>query len=355
MTARKPVIDPKREPINLHGFYITPFGKKEVTIEGSGATTAIKKSVDFEVVTDIVKKSINGHKLIIGDTEYGFSLATHQVCAKFLDESIMANIDAADFVVVDWTSANHNVLNEAGYAHGRAKHGIYLCGDGSLPSDKAGIIYAFYEPERPEHLAKTTLDLLPELVRRIEAGPRVFDYYDARSPDLIDRMVHNTKKEICFLQTNLETVNANHLASLVAALRREVKLRILTLDPQSRYVNERALQLGYTNSTIKVYRNGLQNAIENVAARLQGLPGWHIRLYNDFPTQLTYVFDEHILVSTMSRTGRSRENCTFLLPTSRLPGPRQTFINHFDKLWKQADQEISSSNQAMQPTGRADG
>ena len=54
-------IDPIREPINLHGFYITPFGKKDVTIAGSGATTAINKSVDFEVVIDIVNPVIRGH------------------------------------------------------------------------------------------------------------------------------------------------------------------------------------------------------------------------------------------------------------------------------------------------------
>jgi hypothetical protein len=332
--------DAKLTHIELVGFYITPFDQKTIHLDGTGATKGIAKTVDFNAVITTVKDAITSQSVTRGDIEYSFTLTTHQIRAKYLDESIMQNIDNADFVVVDWTTANHNVLDEAGYARGRGKHGIHLTADGSLPSDKAGIIHARYEPENPGQLATVIPELLPDLVKRIEEGPRVFDFYDTRSPNDIDRMIKNSKREICVLQTNLETVNANHLASLASALERGVSLRILTLDPQSRYVNERALQLGYKTATIRVYRNSLQTAIDNTAAQLQGHKGWRIRLYNDFPTQLTYIFDDHILVSTMSRTGRSRDNCVFVLPTSRMPGPQHTFTGHFEKLWEQADQEI---------------
>ena len=326
--------------VNLKGFYITPFKQKKVSVEGTGATRLVEKTVDFGQVIKTVKDCLASQSYRLGNTLYTFTIEVHQILDKYLDDSIMKNIDDADYVVVDWTTGNPNVLNEAGYARGRGKHGIHISGDGSLPSDKAGIIYALYEPENPQSLAKSLPDLISELVKRIEAGPRVFDYYDSRSTMLIDKMMDEAETEICILQTNLETVNANHVVALIAALRRNVKVRILTLDPQSRYVNERALQLGYTNATIKVYRNGLQTSIDNLAARLASQKGWRIKLYNDFPTQLTYIMDNRILVSIVSRTGRSRDNCVFVLPSSRLKGPRHTFIEHFDQLWDSANQEI---------------
>lgn len=232
---------------------------------------------------------------------------------------------------------------EAGYARGRAKRGIDLSADGSLPSDRAGVIYVRYEPDDLESLSATLSRMIPELIHRIETGSRVFDYYDSRSIDLVSQMIRDAKREICILQTNLETVNTNHLGDLKAALTREVKVRILTLDPQSRYVNERALQLGYKNRTIKVYRAGLQNAIDNAATQLVQYSGFRLRLYNDFPNQLTYLFDESVLASVISRTGRSRENCVFVLPSSRLLGPKHTFVEHFNQLWEQANQEIGGS------------
>ena len=330
----------KKSQVILKGFYITPFKEKEITIEGSGVVSSINKKVNFDEVIKTVSEFLNSSSCVVGEIEYKFQLKIHEIRSKFLDESIMRNIDQADFIVVDWTSANHNVLNEAGYARGRGKHGIHICSDHSLPTDKAGIIYINYELENLKGLTKSISEHLPELIQRVESGTKVYDYYDSRSPVLIDHMICDSNIEICLLQTNLETINANHLSSLIDALKRNVKLRILTLDPQSRYVNERALQLGYTNKTIKVYRNGLQNAIENTEARLSSFKNWQIRLYNDFPTQLTYIFDDRILVSIMSRTGRSRNNCTFILPTSRLTGPKHTFIDHFEDLWKQEEQQI---------------
>jgi len=141
------------------------------------------------------------------------------------------------------------------------------------------------------------------------------------------------------LQTNLETINTNHLEDLRRALDRGVRVRVLTLDPESRYVNERALQLNYPTRKIGVYRRSLQNAIDNVTTQLL-VPGFLLRLYNDFPNQLTYIFDEYVLASIISRTGRSRNNCCFVLPSGHLAGPGHTFIEHFAQLWGKANQEI---------------
>jgi hypothetical protein len=338
---RNPVPENPAETVVLKGFYITPFGKKKYSAQGHGAVTHVQNEIDFDEVSRTVTDAINGATHSAGPYRYSFSLHRHAVRAKYLDDSIMLNIDASDFIVVDWTTMNPNVLLEAGYAHGRAKHGIHISADDSFPSDRAGIIYLHYDATKPQGLAGALANHIPALVEQIETGPWVFDYHALRSTELVRRMIHESRNEIRILQTNLETVNTNHLPDLADALRRNVKVSILTLDPQSRYVNERALQLDYENETIKVYRNGLQNAIDNTAAHLARLDGFRLRLYNDFPNQLTYIFDDHVLASVMSRTGRSRDNCVFHLPGHRLPGVKHTFVDHFNQLWDTAGQEIA--------------
>lgn len=328
--------------IRLKGFYITPFDSKRIKARWSGAVNGVEKNVNFDKVIKIVTDILAAQTVTLDSTSYTFELNTarEKVLDKYLDDNIMRNIDQADFVVTDWTTMNPNVLIEAGYAKGRSKYGLHLSADDALPSDRAGIIYIPYDPDVPEALEKRIPSLLPQLVRLVDSSPRVFDYYDERSTELVGRMIRGAKKEICILQTNLETINAYHIDDLRDALLRDAEVRILTLDPQSRYVNERALQLGYETSTIKIYRTGLQTCIDNTAAQLGPAEGFRMRLYNDFPNQLTYRFDDQILASVISRTGRSRKNCAFLLPTSRLPGPKHTFVEHFDQLWDQANQEV---------------
>ncbi len=335
-----PTADSKSE-IVLTGFYITPFGKKKVSTQGHGAVKQVQSELDFDEVAGIVIDAVSSAQHRTAAHNYSFQLRRHAVKAKYLDDSIMMNISAADFVVTDWTTMNPNVLLEAGFAHGRAKHGIHLSADGSFPSDRAGIIYVHYDPTKLQVLSSNLSGHIPALVDQIEKGPWVFDYHSLRSTDLVRRMIRESTRDIRILQTNLETVNTNHLPDLDDALKRGVQVRILTLDPQSRYVNERALQLGYKNETIKVYRDGLQNAIDNTSTHLDRFKNFRLRLYNDFPNQLTYIFDDRVLASIISRTGRSRDNCVFHLPSHRLPGATHTFVDHFNQLWDTTVQEIA--------------
>ena len=332
-----------RRVITLRGFYITPFGVKNTIGKGRDAVKDVQTNIDFERVARIVTAAITKSVQRTSRYTYRFTLERHTIKAAHLDASIQANIDQADYIVADWTGMNPNVLLEAGYAEGRAKHGIHLTADEVFPSDRAGIIYVPYDPNNLADLVANLPHHLGQLVQRIEKGPWVFDYYALRATALVARMIQDTKEHIDMLQTNLDTVNANHIPDLKNALRRGVSVRILTLDPQSRYVNERALQLGYKEHQIKIYRDGLQTAIDNTAAHLTQLPGFRLRLYNDFPNQLTYIFDDRVLASVMSRTGRSRDNCVFLLPRHRLPGAKHTFIDHFNQLWKSAGQESASA------------
>ncbi|HUU45924.1 MAG TPA: hypothetical protein VM118_09340 [Acidobacteriota bacterium] len=337
---------PLEGTIHLRGLYITPFGEKEVEASGREAVRGKILRVNFERVIDTVTNFLHGHVEIVGDVGYRFEVTTvrDRVGGKYLDETVMKNIDDADFVVVDWTTSNPNVLWEAGYARGRTKHGIHISADGAFPSDRSGVVYVRYDPEDLDTLPGALQPFMSTFVERIDTNPRVFDYYDERSPDLVRDMIRRSDREICILQTNLDTVNSHHLDDIRKALERGVSVRVLTLDPQSRYVNERAFQLKYDTPSIKFYRAGLQNCIDTAATHLARYKGFRMRLYNDFPNQLTYLFDDRVLACVISRTGRSRDNCAFVLPSSRLRGPRHTFVEHFDQLWQQANQEINAKN-----------
>lgn len=323
----------------LIGFYITPFQEKSVKLKFKGAD--IEKKVNFGKIIHSVTDYFASAEASSDGVLYHFDVKTaeNRVRDKYLDESIQKNIDEADFVIVDWTSRNQNVLIEAGYAFGRGKPALDLCADDSVPTDRSGVIYVHYDSDTPEAIPERLAAHLPEIVRQVEAGRRVFDLYDSRTTELVSRMMRQSRTRIQILQTNLETVNTNHLEDLRKALERGVEVQILTLDPQSRYVNERAIQLGYQHHTVKVYRSSLQNSIDNVATLLAPKQGFRMRLYNDFPNQITYLFDNQILACPISRTGRSRENCCFVLPNGRSGGARHTFVEHFEQLWENADQD----------------
>lgn len=125
MPQRKIIGDSKPQIVTLTGFYITPFGKKIVSITGKGAEGKIQTEVDFDHIARIVIETINAIQHKTENNEYHFKLHRHEARAKYLEDSIVANIDDANFIVVDWTTHNQNVLLEAGYAQGRAKHGIH--------------------------------------------------------------------------------------------------------------------------------------------------------------------------------------------------------------------------------------
>ncbi len=110
-----------------------------------------------------------------------------------------------------------------------------------------------------------------------------------------------------------------------------LELRILTLDPQSVFVNYRAGQLEDTE--ISIFRIELQNALDAVYYRLKRYgKRVNIKIYDDFPSQIAFFFDLEILSCVVSAMGRSRDNCAFLL-SSAMPGAQRSFVDHFSLLW----------------------
>lgn len=324
----------------LHGLYITPFETKAIKVAKQGDPIR-EVTVDFEQVIKTVVEFFKSHVASYQDKHYSFDVFTAKDLGPqsvYVEEHVRRSINTVDFVVVDWTGLNPNVLLEAGYSLGRGKPFLNLTADDISFADRAGLIRIRYDFQEIDKLPAKLKDSIPLLIKSIETSPQMFDYHDKRATELVSRMIHDASSQIRILQTNLETVNANHLRELEDALKRGVRVKVLTLDPQSRYVNERAKQLGYKIPNVRVYRNALQVAIDNIHTMLGRYENFELRLYNDFPNQLTYLFDDAVLASIISRTGRSRENCAFYLPSGHLQGPKHTFIDHFEQLWDTTDE-----------------
>jgi len=130
------------------------------------------------------------------------------------------------------------------------------------------------------------------------------------------------------------------MTELLSALRSNptLRLRILTLDPQSIFVNFRGQQLGFREN-ISLYRGELEAALKGVHFQLRSFgERAQIRIYDDFPTQIGFYFDDEIYACVVSATGRARDNCAFLLSSS-IPGAQESFVRHFDYLWDDKNQK----------------
>src|SRR6185436_8301081 len=90
-----------------------------------------------------------------------------------------------------------------------------------------------------------------------------------------------------------------------------LSVRVLTLNPDSSFVNNRAAQLGVP---IGQYREELHESIRRLLSSLEKY-GERItlRIYDDFPTQITFMVDDAIYSCSIARAHRSRKLCTFKL------------------------------------------
>lgn len=336
-----------RNKVRSHykGLYIGPFRRKIITRQ-SNIDEVIKKEtreVDFDIIFSEVKSYIEawGRK---HECDIVFSKAEYKMYSGLIDDNVKRHIEMTDFVIADISGDNRNALLELGYADGKLKPYVIMSQgaiDIQLPTDKQGRIIAHYDPTHLERLKdslRVNLEyLINDVDERRDADNYTIQCFSSRDVRMIDEKIHKSRYCIHILQTNLETLNANHLGHIKARMCQsdDLRLRMLTLDPQSTYVNERAKQLGRSGDGIGVYRNGLMISLDQAKLELDTLKERvMIKVYDDFPTQMTYRFDNELQVCVVSRITKSRENCTFLIDNITKKGINQSFIRHFKAIWE---------------------
>jgi glutaredoxin-related protein len=319
------------KPAKAVCFIIQPFGKKKNGLTG--------ENTDNDEVYSALKKleSIDPDfpiKIFRGDS--------HPVKRENLDSHLSDCFEDAHFCIADVTGQNPNVCYEIGYARAKGLQVIIICQDRKdVPTDLEGLLVVSYQQSDisvlanniTKHFDRVRDDVANKIKKQKEEKLAKIPYLSTRDDQLIRQKILSAKSHIDILQTNLSVLEKDFIDDLVSAMEQEdsLQLRILTLDPQSVFVNYRAKQLDEPD--VKNFRTELQGALDNVYFRLRRFERRvQIKTYDDFPSQIAFFFDQEILACVVSATGRSRDNCAFLLP-STFRGAKRSFTDHFSHLW----------------------
>ncbi len=154
--------------------------------------------------------------------------------------------------------------------------------------------------------------------------------FDHRPVAEVNANIRAAARAVDILQIDVDSIRRDHFESLRDALASapDLRVRVLTLDPASPYIAHRAHQLGVTFAEL---RQQVRRNIRELVSALSG-PNFSLRIYDDYPTQITFTIDDAVYVSTMARNHRSRELCAFKLDR-RAPGVDRSFGFQFDALW----------------------
>ena len=319
-----------------------PFGERRLSEN--------EPSHDF----DAVYNSLNNLNSI--DPRYEirvFRADSEDVQRENLATHVHTCIEKADFCIADITGHNPNVMYEIGFARAKGLKVIVICRRGTvIPTDLRGIVNINYTPER--------LDVLPSKIKthfpRIPSEPPTniaklptVQYLARRDDELIRKKILNSKLRIDILQTNLFILEWEFTEVIINSLdsHPDLNIRILTLDPQSVFVNYRANQLSDTE--VRIFRRELEFSLEATFSKLNKYgKRVSIRIYDDFPSQIAFFFDGEALACVVSAMGRSRDNCAFLVPPD-MPNSRESFVDHFSHLWSNKSRKYSEYGTGYQP------
>lgn len=294
-----------------------------------------------------------------------FILAKDRIKSPVLIGSIHENIKAADFCLADITNKNPNVLYEAGYSVALGKDLLVITQDTQQGPYLTDISQWYHIKYKEEDLVGLQHKLAAAVDRAIEAciykrrgGREAYDItcYSDREHARLQDSFSEAERRIDILETNLYTIEKYYQEVIRKRLENQpgLFLRLLTLDPESYFVAMRAQQLG---EDVGDFRDELRASIENVTNDLKGLEKkFALRIYDTFPTQITFIADESIFNCAVAMAYRSRELCTFQLKRFQA-GADKSFCFHFNAVWSQSKEyrrtSCTSGKQDKEKNGKA--
>lgn len=319
-------------------------------------------SVDFyNLINKVCEDSKGEFKAFRADTEpanVGYRLQDR------IDSYIKkADICFADLTIEDpeKDSRNENVLLEVGAAY-TLNIPVILVSNKKLPTDIEGNLYISLYPNkikeeivRHEFLEKARQRLWEAHRLRSTDNYRnnqfvVYGYSNRREVDFYT-YIQRSSERICILTTNLGFIVTEKL--LCDLQNEEMKtvltmideasrvkpqnfhIKILTLDPDSNYTNERASDLNIDRQFFRENMRRDLNETKKVVESNRSPASIVVKIYDAYPTQMTYFFDNYVISSAIAM-GRSSRDCTAYIHSLVDRGARETFEKHFDYLWGQA-------------------
>ena len=129
----------------------------------------------------------------------------------------------------------------------------------------------------------------------------------------------------------------------------QFQIRILALDPDSNFTNERASSLGRDRQS---FRERMRQDLDVTKSFIESddcTVSAELKIYDDYPLQMTFFFDEFVVSSVVASSISSRYCVTYMHRLTEM-GAHQTYEQHFDNLWGKADQYAISQTHITQTT-----
>lgn len=282
-----------------------------------------------------------------------------------LQDRINSYLRDADLCVADLAGTlNANALLEVGAAYA-LDIPVIPFSDKELPSDIRGNLYVPMELVRlgEEETAKRfKAALRARLIeargrhRAAKSSARFYShaFVDRGAVDFFSLM-KRCEDRISVLTTNLNYIvneelkaDSDHQATFLQMLADELQskksrfeLRLLALDPDSNFTNERALSLGRNR---QVFREQMREDLD-IAKKFvesgQCPVSAEIRIYDDYPLQMTFFFDETVVASVVAAARSSRHCVTYMHSLGEM-GAQESYERHFEQLWAKAKSYAAS-------------
>lgn len=274
-----------------------------------------------------------------------------------LQDRIDSYIRCSDICVADLSGArNDNALLEVGAAYTLGIPVIPVS-DKQLPSDITGNFYISLDPnsmDKEQTNQKFRNDLISRLLE-VRSGLPVYDrshqfiaqgFASRRIVDFYS-LVTRCEERIDILTTNLGFIVNTELpcgmekralsfldmvAEEIPKKQRSFSMRILALDPDSNFTNERALALDRDRREFREHMREDLTTLKEFVESSECPAAVQIKIYDAFPLQMTYFFDD-VVVSSVVAYGRSSRDCITYIHSLNEIGAKETYEKHFDKMW----------------------
>lgn len=261
----------------------------------------------------------------------------------------------ADIVIADLTESDPDAMIGAGITRALqrpmlliAQHPKWL--PSALEEEEIAVLYDPDDINSMSHLSTRLLCRLRDKIEVIKAhkiqesaqNSYLVRCYAKRTLLDLGAKFRGAMRRIDILTTNLAYLfevpdgsSACLFDDIQKALRRDesrVRVRILTLDPESYFAAKRGSQLGYAPA---VFRDQLREALIKTLGiqREYTTKLFETRVYDDFPNQITFRVDKHVVHCVVAQPTQSRNHLVFELETGQA-GVDNSFINHFITVWR---------------------
>ncbi len=290
-------------------------------------------------IFEIVEKAVNR---VNATKEYSVQLIRadlgEPLSIDSIEEHLKKYIDNCDCAIAEISQLNPNVMFEMGYAIGVNKPVIVMVQRGiAVPADFRGRLYFEYSLEE--------LDLVPQILQgyiksaveskiaeRQKSTYKVKAFANRTVSDMKDR-TKMAEKIIEVLTTNLNSFIESGLADIVnerLKVQSELRIRILTLDPESDFAAHRARQL---KKSTRYFREELRLSLERTSQIFFDFPDrCNIATFDEFPPQISFRVDDIIYSNVVSSNQQSRNNVLLRFHITD-SGVRESIVSHFETVW----------------------